>query len=83
MSCLQLHADEANCVNTMQNELLASFMCQNHWENIQVIFGLEVGKGNNHTLLVVEKFNFTILVSKIQRSVTLKKIDFLPWKLNR
>ena len=44
-----------------------------YWENIQVIFGLEEAKGNKHTLLVVKKFNFTILVSKIQRSVTLKK----------
>ena len=30
------------------------------------MFGLEVVKGNNHTLLVVKKFNFTILFSKIQ-----------------
>ena len=66
--CFQLHADEANWVNTMQNEPLASFMCQNpkNCNNIQVTFDLEVVKGNNNTLQVAKKFNFTLLFSKIQ-----------------
>ena len=54
MSCLQLHADEANWVNAMQNFFYLCVKTTDYCKNIQVIFGLEVVKENNHTLQVVK-----------------------------